>query len=130
VVAVLRAVVIMLCIIAAIWALDIGTGIYIDRSSEKLLSYIETSRDAASKGDTETIHEQVKELRAKWEAAESRWEMLVDHREIDRIDTLMTHVQAMAAEGALEPLIPELEELAFFITHIDDKHKIRPENIL
>lgn len=120
----------MLCIVAVILALDFGAASYIHRSSEKLLTYTQTARDAASRADMPAIREQVKELRDEWEAVESKWESLVDHREIDRIDTLMTHVQAMAAEGALEELIPELEELAFFITHIDDKHKIRPENIL
>jgi Glu-tRNA(Gln) amidotransferase subunit E-like FAD-binding protein len=126
----LKAAIIMLCIVAVVIALNAFTACYINNSSEKLLSYVNEAREAASKGDIEAIHEQVNKLRDEWEVYESRWEMLVDHREIDRIDTLVTHLQAMAAAGALEDLIPELEELAFFITHIDDKHKIRAENIL
>lgn len=126
----MKAAVIMLCIVAIIWALNIGAGSYIDVSSEKLLSTIDSARDAVAAGDAEAVRGWVKKLREDWEKTESKWEMLVDHREIDRIDTLMTHLEAMSATGSLEDLVPELEELSFFITHIDDKHKIRPENIL
>jgi hypothetical protein len=130
VVGVLKAVLIMLAIIAIIWALDAFSSGYVDKSSDILLTYVDKAREAASKGDMKTVKEQMDGLRDKWEAVESHWESLVDHREIDRIDTLMTHLQAMAAAGTLELLIPELEELSFFITHINDKHKIRAENIL
>lgn len=128
--AVLKAVVIMLCIVAIIWALNICAGSFIDRSTDKLLDSIDSTKDAAESGDAQATDLEVEKLRYEWESMESRWEILVDHREVDRIDTLMTHLEAMAEVNTLDTLVPELDELAFFLTHIDDKQQIRAENIL
>jgi hypothetical protein len=126
----LKPVIIILAIIAIIWVLNAYCGIYIDNTSGKLLNYIDTAKIAVKAKDVDTLNAQVKQLRSEWEGMESHWEVLVDHREIDRIDTLMTHLEAMSSIGSLDTIMPELEELAFYLTHIDDKHKIRPENIL
>jgi hypothetical protein len=120
----------MLCIVAIIWSLNIWAGSFIDKSTDKLLEDIDATKDAAQSGDAGATDLQVEELRYEWESVESRWEILVDHREVDRIDTLMTHLEAMAEVNTLDTLVPELDELEFFLTHIDDKHQIRPENIL
>jgi len=125
----MKSVVIIVVIIAIIWAFNGYTSMFIGDSSRELLGYVEKIEDAAKAGDMFTTNEQIGLLHGEWEGVESRWEMLVDHREVETVDTLMTRLKAMAATGALDDMMPELEELAFFLTHIDDKHKIRAENI-
>lgn len=125
----MKSVAIILVIIALIWILNGYTSLYIGNSSEELLGYVDEAKKAVKAKDMYNTNVQVGKLRARWETVESHWESLVDHREIDRIDTLMTHLQAMAGTGGLDDMMPELEELAFFLTHIDEKHKIRAENI-
>ena len=125
----MKAVIIMVAIVAIIGALNGYTGYFIDNSADELLSGINEAKQAVQAGDQAAASDRVKKLRDGWESVESRWEVLEDHREIDRIDTLMTHLEAMADTGVLDTMMPELDELAFFLTHIDDKHKIKMENI-
>lgn len=129
-VAVLKAVIIMVVILAIIFTLNAYAGNYIDNSAKKLLADLENIKTMVQAGDVNTLNSEIKSLRDEWEGVESHWEILVDHREIDRIDTLMTHLEAMGKTGSLDTIMPEIEELAFFLTHIDDKHKIKAENIL
>lgn len=125
----MKSVAIILAIIAIIWILNGYTSLYIGNSSKELLGYVDEAKKAVKAEDMYNANVQVGMLRAEWETVESHWEALVDHREIDRIDTLMTHLEAMAGTGGLDDMLPELEELAFFLTHIDDKHRIWAENI-
>lgn len=126
----MKPITIIVVIIAIIWAFNCYTSAFIGDSSHEMMGYITEVKKAAKGGDMYRVNEQVGRLHAGWESAESRWEMLVDHREVETIDTLMTHLVAMAGTGALDDLMPDLEELDYFFAHIDDKHKIRLENIL
>lgn len=125
----MKPIVIMLVIVAIIWALNSYTCMFIGNSSEELLSSIEEVKQAVQANNTGDTTGKISRLRNEWESAESRWEVLVDHKEVDRIDTLVTHLEGMAQAGSLETMMPELEELSFFVSHIDDKHKIKLENV-
>lgn len=126
----MRAIVTILVIIAIIWTLNACTGAFIESSSQKLSTNIAQTRAAVETGDMQAYKNGIVALRSEWESDESRWEALVDHREVDRIDTLMTHLEALANGGNPEDILPELDELSFFLAHIGDKIKIRLENIL
>lgn len=126
----MKAVIIMVAIVVIIFALNTYAGSYIDSSAKKMLTNLEEIKKAVQSSDVNTANSEIKKLRDQWEGVESHWEILVDHREIDRIDTLMTHLEAMGSSNSLDTIMPELEELSFFFTHIDDKHKIKAENIL
>jgi hypothetical protein len=125
----MKRIIIILVIIAIICALNIYTGIFINTSSVELRSEIDQTKTALQAKDNATAASQIKKIRNQWESVESRWEVLVDHRDVDRIDTLMTHLEAMAATDSWDTVMPELDELAFYLTHIDDKQKFRVENI-
>jgi hypothetical protein len=125
----MKAIIIMLAIVAIIWALNGYTCAFISSSSDEMLSSIDKVKHAVESEDQNGAGGQIDDLRSEWEAVESRWEVLVDHREVDRIDTLMTHIEGMAKAGTLDTMMPELDELAFFFTHINDKHKLKVENI-
>lgn len=125
----MRAVIIMLAIVAIILALNCYAGSFINDNSNELLSSIDKVKQAVQAGDLDAAGGRINDLRGEWESAESRWEVLVDHREVDRIDTLVTHLEGMAKAGTLDTMLPELDELSFFFKHINDKEKLRAENI-
>ena len=113
-----------------ITALDLYISGYIENSAEKMLESVKTAQDALTRGDMETVGKQIEAVRRDWEADESRWEVYTDHRETENVDTLLTRLEGMVAGQTPELMMPELEELEFFLTHITEKQKFRPENIL
>jgi predicted Holliday junction resolvase-like endonuclease len=126
----MKYVLIVFCIVFIITALDLYISGYIENSAEKMLSYIQNAKSALQRNDMATATAEIKSMREEWESYEPRWEIYVDHRETERVDTLLTRLEAMAEANTPETMMPEFQELEFFLTHISDKQKFRPENIL
>lgn len=122
--------VIIVTILLVITALDLYITGYIESSAEKMLDIIKTAQDALGRNDMDTVNRQIEAMRREWETDESRWEVFTDHRETENVDTLLTRLEGMAAANTPETMLPEFQELQFFLQHITEKQKFRPENIL
>ena len=125
----MKSISILLSIVVIILLLNVFISGFIQSSANSMLSILTRTKEAMSAGDNKAVTEEIRRLRKEWEADESRWEACIDHNEVDKIDTLLTRMEAMAATGTLDTMLPELQELEFFLSHVNDKNKLKVENI-
>jgi hypothetical protein len=129
VVAVLKTAVIILAIVVIIGMLNGVVCSFISGSTDKLTPYIANATAAVKAGDMNAAAGQIRELKKEWDGKESIWEAFVDHSETERVETLLTRLEGMIEANTPDQMLPELQELDFFFTHLNDKQKFRLENI-
>ena len=125
----MKTTVIMLVIVLIILVLNGYVGGFIANNAEELMPHIKAAKTALNSGNVEEAARQVNQLKEKWDSKESIWEAFINHGDSEHVETLLTRLEAMAAAGTPELMLPELEELEFFFTHLTDTQKFKLENI-
>lgn len=92
-----------------------------------LLSSIE---EAAYEENWESAIEDMKAVEDDWNNTRKKWQMLIDHQEIDNIDSTLVRVKSWIALEAKEDCVAELAALKLFILHIPERKALRITNIL
>lgn len=103
---------------------------YIGTSCEKLLSSVEELHTLVENNKWSEAKEELTSLRKEWDNTKKRWQLFLEHYEMDTIDITIAKLGQYVdiEERALS--LGEVAEFQLLISHIKDKEQIKLENIL
>jgi len=71
----------------------------------------------------------VKDIHKKWSSIEDRWDIIVDHREMDEIDLALTRAIKFIETESFDLALAEVAVIQHMVLHIARKESIRVLNI-
>lgn len=99
-------------------------------TSKNLDGYVANIEESVKSGNWKEAKKQVSLVLDKWSETENTWAMLLDHFEIDNIDTALQRLSKYVETENHSAALAELAVLKQFINHIPDKDGLRIKNIL
>ncbi|MEG6611426.1 DUF4363 family protein [Pseudoclostridium thermosuccinogenes] len=99
-------------------------------TSKHLDSQISAIEKSMKDGMWEDALNKLKALTEDWEKAETSWSMLLDHQEVDNIDSTIARMSQYIENRDISPALAEIETLRLYIRHIPEKEALTLKNIL
>lgn len=116
-------------IIAAIIVFSIYAQNLLRKDSSYLVNLIEELQDDIKNGKWDNADECLKKIDSNWSDVNSTWAVLIDHQEIDNIDSTLSRLK-MLVEYEQKPMaLSEADVLRNYVEHIPDKEKLTLENV-
>ena len=108
--------------------LFIGLSIFslsmMNKDADKLSNQIDQLDSFVSDKNWEKASTGISNLSKTWKPIRKRWETLIDHIEVDRIDTSLARIKQLAASKEEADCLAEIAALKQSILHIPEKDKI------
>lgn len=104
--------------------------VYLDKTAEKLVHETELLEESVHKKDWKAAEKNFASLTSSWDKSNEKWTMLIDHQELDRINTNISKIREYIQVRHLPELAAELAELKLFLLHIPQKEAINLDNLL
>jgi len=120
----------MLLILVILIGFSLWTESYLDKTAGKMLFSLKNVEANIIKNDWNTATKNIKLLKNTWATNKHKWEILLDHQEIDMIDMSLSKVVKLVELKETLQVLPELSELRLLIAHIPDKESLRLSNVL
>src|SRR5690554_3225749 len=115
-------------------ALIIGFGLftehYIYSSASKITNQIEELQAQVNTEDWTRATHTIGDISDNWGKTRKRWNIYIDHMEVDKIDTLFTRVEKWIELEEKKDCLVELAALKQTILHIPENEKLIIPNIL
>lgn len=102
---------------------------YISRSCELLLEKIEGVYKSVNNEDWVEAQKQFVDLENQWGIIEKKWQLFLEHYEMDAIDVTMARLKQYIKIEERVVSLGELAELKLLIGHIEDKEAFKLENV-
>jgi len=114
-------------------ALIIGAGflmtVTLSNSAKKLDSYITEIESNTKSGNWQKAEENLKDIEKDWSKTKGVWAVMMDHIEIDNIETTLTKVAAYVESKEVPLALAEISTLKQYVKHIPQKESFNIENI-
>ncbi|NLP14204.1 MAG: DUF4363 family protein [Clostridium sp.] len=119
--------------IAILCIMIFGTAFYtlrlLSKDSEKLESFIDMIEISTQNGNWATAENHLSSLKTEWHKAENAWAVLLDHIEIDNIDTSIMRVSKYVETRNVPMALSEIAVLKQYIKHIPEKESFSLKNV-
>ncbi|MCX7709940.1 MAG: DUF4363 family protein [Clostridia bacterium] len=119
--------------VAIIIAMILGISFFTMRTlritSEELDSHIIKVEDSIKAGDWEKAKEELKNVEDSWSRTEKTWTKLLDHFEIDNIDTTLIRLSRFIDSNDKPLALGEAAALKQYVNHIPEKESLLLKNI-
>jgi len=119
--------------IAVILILIVGTSliskIILTNTSEELVNYVNEIADSIESENWDQANYIVPEIEESWSNTQKKWAMLIDHTEIDNINSSMFRMIKLLETREKNMALIEASVLRQFIEHIPDKTAFYLENV-
>ena len=104
---------------------------YIENSSQKLSEKIDVVKVFVLTDQMELAKKNNRLLKEEWDSQKEKWEMIIDHIEIDNIEERVLNVEGLIEQDGMKvDIIAAIEVLQFYIEHIPEKEKFSLNNLL
>jgi len=125
--------ILFLASVAVIIAVIIGFSIYAQNLLRKdttyLVGLIEELQDDMKSGKWDNANECLKKIDSNWSDVNTTWAVLIDHQEIENIDSTLSRLKMLVEYEEMPMALSEAEVLRNYIEHIPDKEKLTLENV-
>ena len=74
--------------------------------------------------------DQIKDITRVWNKNRNMWQMLIDHEEVDNIDSTLARVKQLVELQEKTDSLAEIAALKLFILHIPEKEALNIVNII
>lgn len=116
-----------------ILALLVGFGLYSYNYLEKttntlVLKTVSLEKNARSQ-NWEQTQKSFDSLNSSWNKVNSKWAMLIDHQELDKINISISRIREYISTRHIPGLMAELAELQLLLTHIPEKEALNLNNM-
>lgn len=101
----------------------------IKNSSAKIQDSIEKASSFASAGNWSGAYSEIRLTEKEWNKTEKTWAILVDHFEIDNIESSIIRSKRYIETRDMSLSLSELDNLKFSVEHIYKKELINMKNI-
>jgi len=102
----------------------------INRSCEKLLEDIKVLDQSVKNSEWNNAKDQLSNLKGEWEDTKKRWELFLEHYEMDAIDVTIARLDQFVEIEERTLSLGEIAEFRLLISHIQDKESLKLGNIL
>ncbi|MBU7008086.1 DUF4363 family protein [Phosphitispora fastidiosa] len=117
-----------------ILALLLGFGTYayyyLDSTANELLVMAERIEKSVANDDWQQAESDFSKLHAIWERTIVKWTILIDHIELDQINTSMSRTKKFMDTRDLSGFMSEMAELKLLIKHVPEKEALNMKNVL
>ncbi len=103
---------------------------YIDTSCDGLLDNVKELHVSVEKDRWSDSKKQLSDLNEEWENTKKRWQLFLEHYEMDDIDIVLSRLEQYLEIKDKPSALSETAELRVLINHIKDKEGFMLENIL
>lgn len=118
-----------LAVLAAIIISGYFIRFYLQKSTNKLISKIDTIESYINNDNWEKAHEGILELDRDWEETESKWTLFTNHHEIDNISVTLKNSSEFIKTRDKSQTLSSLSSLRHYLGHIPDMEKLSLKNI-
>lgn len=122
--------VISICIVILFF---FGFAIWAQRSlvytAQEMVRQIEAIEEAAHREDWRLASKEMELMQDRWTDTKKKWQMLIDHQEIDNIDSTLIRAKSWVDLEGRDDCISELATLKLFVLHIPEREALRITNI-
>lgn len=124
----------VLAVSVLIMAMLIGLGsfnyYYFSSTAEDLSAKMNVIEEKVQQGDWGSAGQLTSEFQSSWSKVSNKWQVLIDHHEIDQINTSVSRIDKFIETRDLSSFMAELAELKLLIEHIPAKEALNIRNIL
>lgn len=117
-----------------ILALLLGFGTYayyyLDSTANELLVMAERIEKNVANEEWQQAESNFSKLHAEWERTITKWTILIDHIELDQINTSMSRTKQFMDTRDLSGFMSEMAELKLLIKHVPEKEALNMKNVL
>lgn len=124
-----RAISSIIAILAIIIVSGILVVVFLESSSKELVNAMEGIEDGTKNEDWEKVKQDLSLVEDKWSKVKGKWSMLLDHIEVDNIETSLTKMATYVETQEKSLALAELSTLRQFVKHIPRKEAFGLENI-
>lgn len=110
--------------------LAIYANYYLKSSANEISGHIKNVELYAKKNDWTGAAKELELSKEKWDNVKDKWAMLIDHFEIDNIDSSLSRVSGFVATKNLSDVLAESSNLSLMVDHIPEKDMASIKNIL
>jgi uncharacterized membrane protein YvbJ len=111
----------------------LGTAFYtlklLSKDSQELESLIDMIETSTQNRDWASVENHLSSLETEWHRAENAWAVLLDHFEIDNIDTSIMRVSKFVETRNVTMALSEIAVLKQYIKHIPEKESFSLKNL-
>lgn len=126
----MRLITILGVILAATIALSIWSNRSLAASAQELSGKVESIAGAVSRQDWQQAEKQMAALEKTWNKKKNWWPALMDHQEIDNIESSIARTREYITAREIGLSRGEISQLKLMINHIPEKEKLNLKNIL
>lgn len=101
----------------------------LSNDAERLESYINKVEQSAKNGDWAAAENSLSSIEEEWPKVEKTWTVLLDHIEIDNIDTSLLRMSKYVETRNVSMALAEITALRQYIKHIPEKETLTLKNI-
>ena len=101
----------------------------LEKSSNNILNEVKKLNNYVEKENWNEVDKQVLYIDKKWEDLIDKWELIVEHDEIDTITIAFLKAKKYVANREKEEGLAELKEFEYLIDHIPKMNKLELKNI-
>lgn len=102
---------------------------YLDKSSKIIEDGIDRIEADVRERNWEAAKSDFTQISSKWDKTKVIWSMLVDHIEVDNIDSTLSRIQSHIQTKDYSLSLGEISALRLFVEHIPEKEALSLRNI-
>lgn len=123
----------VLTLVIVLTSVIISTSIYtytlLLKSSDRLSGYIVNIENNSNNGNWANAKKNLNSLQEDWHKTHKTWTLLLDHLEIDNIDTSISRMSKYVETENISLTLSEAAALKQYINHIPEKEVLALKNI-
>jgi len=126
----MRAIIGVLIVFIVFFSFSIWTQHYIAARTDEIVQQLDQVESCIQGKDWNSAKVKVTQLKKTWDSTKAKWQMLLDHEELDNIEMALFRVMKWVDVQDDGEALAEMSTLRFFVTHIPHKEALRLDNIL
>ena len=103
---------------------------YINNTADDLLKDIKTVNKLIEDNDWNNAKKELSNLKEKWLKTEKKWQLFLEHYEMDSIDVAMVKLVQYVEIESRTAALGAVAELRLLVSHIKEKESFKLENVL
>ncbi len=125
----MRLVVIMFMALVVFLGIGIYSEIWISNTAQEISKDVSKLEEMIVKKDWDEASKLIDTIHKEWSAIEERWDIIVDHREMDEIDLALTRAIKFIEAESFELALAEVAVIKHMVLHIAKKESLKILNI-
>ncbi|WP_028309216.1 DUF4363 family protein [Desulfitibacter alkalitolerans] len=125
----MRLVVIIVIALVVFLGIGIYSEIWLSNTAQEISVEVAKLEQTIKNKKWDEAAELIKTIHKNWSSIEERWDIIVDHREMDEIDLALTRAMKFIEAESFDLALAEVAVIQHMVLHIAKKESLRILNI-